>query len=85
MLTKEREIINLKAVISCANSYLNNIWKSKGVVTMDDILSVAKPILLKDGVVIVVKKAENYNFNGIIVPPSEEDEITFITYREEVA
>lgn len=85
MLTKEREIKNLKAVIRCANSYLNNIWKTKGIVTMDDIVSVAKTILLKDGVVIVVKRAENYNSYGKICPPVEGEDITFLTYRDEGA
>ena len=78
-MSKELELKILKAKVSVANSYLNNIYKSKGKVTEDDVNRVVTPLMLENGAVIEIKVAENYNWRGLIVPSDEE--LNFVTVR----
>ena len=78
-MTKALEEKALKAKVSVANDYLNDIWKRKGKVTEDDVYKVVTPIMLENGAVVKVIVAENYDWRGSIVPA--EEELTFVSFN----
>lgn len=81
-MSEKLEFRNTIAKIKLANSFLNNEWQSKGIVTIEDINKVVTPIMLENGAVIMIKRSENYNFHGEIVPPEDNETIYFVTYQE---